>query len=163
MAQLAAGLDARRDDEDVQASASVVPPNDDPPRKAKKSKRESAAEPAAASESAAALVPSDPGSPKKKKASVAEVSTIKASTTQESTTGYPTLSSFALARTHFPSAAHDMYDAITSAFSSPTPIQASVWSPLLARRDVIGIAATGSGKTLAFVLPVGFRADLLLF
>lgn len=38
-------------------------------------------------------------------------------------------------------------------FSSPTPIQATTWTPLFSGRDVIGIAETGSGKTLAFGLP----------
>ncbi|KAI9769498.1 MAG: RNA-dependent ATPase [Geoglossum simile] len=38
-------------------------------------------------------------------------------------------------------------------FSSPTPIQAAAWPPLLAGRDVIGVAETGSGKTLAFAVP----------
>lgn len=38
-------------------------------------------------------------------------------------------------------------------FKTPSPIQAQCWPPLLAGRDVIGIAATGSGKTLAFLIP----------
>ena len=38
-------------------------------------------------------------------------------------------------------------------FKDPTPIQACSWPPLLARRDVVGIAETGSGKTLAFGAP----------
>lgn len=38
-------------------------------------------------------------------------------------------------------------------FSQPTPIQGQCWPPLLAGRDVIGIAMTGSGKTLAFLIP----------
>lgn len=40
-----------------------------------------------------------------------------------------------------------------AAFASPTPIQAAAWPPLLAGRDVIGVAETGSGKTLAFGVP----------
>ncbi|KAH7104258.1 P-loop containing nucleoside triphosphate hydrolase protein [Auriculariales sp. MPI-PUGE-AT-0066] len=40
-----------------------------------------------------------------------------------------------------------------STFATPTPIQACTWPPLLAGRDVVGIAETGSGKTLAFGLP----------
>jgi ATP-dependent RNA helicase DBP3 len=38
-------------------------------------------------------------------------------------------------------------------FTNPTPIQACSWPPLLASRDVVGIAETGSGKTLAFGVP----------
>lgn len=38
-------------------------------------------------------------------------------------------------------------------FTKPTPIQACSWPPLLASRDVVGIAETGSGKTLAFGVP----------
>ncbi len=33
-------------------------------------------------------------------------------------------------------------------------LQAQCWPPLLAGKDVIGIAATGSGKTLTFLIPV---------
>ncbi|CCA73901.1 related to DBP3-Putative RNA helicase required for pre-rRNA processing [Serendipita indica DSM 11827] len=40
-----------------------------------------------------------------------------------------------------------------SKFKEPTPIQACSWPPLLAGRDVVGIAETGSGKTLAFGIP----------
>jgi len=40
-----------------------------------------------------------------------------------------------------------------SQFKEPTPIQACSWPPLLAGRDVVGIAETGSGKTLAFGAP----------
>jgi ATP-dependent RNA helicase DBP3 len=38
-------------------------------------------------------------------------------------------------------------------FVTPTAIQAQCWGPLLADRDVIGIASTGSGKTVAFLVP----------
>ncbi|KAK5019422.1 RNA-dependent ATPase [Cryomyces antarcticus] len=38
-------------------------------------------------------------------------------------------------------------------FTTPTPIQAAAWPPVLAGRDVIGVAETGSGKTLAFGVP----------
>jgi ATP-dependent RNA helicase DBP3 len=38
-------------------------------------------------------------------------------------------------------------------FTNPTPIQACSWPPLLASRDVVGIAETGSGKTLSFGVP----------
>ncbi len=39
-------------------------------------------------------------------------------------------------------------------FSTPTPIQASAIPPLLAGRDVLGVAQTGTGKTAAFALPI---------
>ena len=44
-------------------------------------------------------------------------------------------------------------DFLTEKFTDPTPIQACSWPPLLAGRDVVGIAETGSGKTLAFGVP----------
>ena len=43
--------------------------------------------------------------------------------------------------------------AVFAGFAAPTPIQAASWPPLLARRDVVGVAETGSGKTLAFGIP----------
>ncbi len=39
-------------------------------------------------------------------------------------------------------------------FLQPTPIQASAIPPLLAGRDLLGIAETGTGKTAAFCLPM---------
>ncbi len=39
-------------------------------------------------------------------------------------------------------------------FHIPTPIQADSLPPLLAGRDLLGIAQTGSGKTAAFALPL---------
>jgi ATP-dependent RNA helicase RhlE len=39
-------------------------------------------------------------------------------------------------------------------FIQPTPIQASAVPPLLAGRDLLGIAQTGTGKTAAFALPM---------
>jgi ATP-dependent RNA helicase RhlE len=39
-------------------------------------------------------------------------------------------------------------------FTTPTPIQAQALPPLLAGRDVLGVAQTGSGKTAAFCLPL---------
>jgi ATP-dependent RNA helicase DBP3 len=47
-------------------------------------------------------------------------------------------------------------------FTSPTPIQACSWPPLLANRDVVGIAETGSGKTLGFGVPGLQRLSLSL-
>jgi ATP-dependent RNA helicase DeaD len=46
-------------------------------------------------------------------------------------------------------------------FSAPTRIQAAAIPPLLAGRDVIGVARTGTGKTAAFGLPMlaGIDAD----
>ena len=38
--------------------------------------------------------------------------------------------------------------------STPTPIQAQAISPILAGRDICGIAQTGTGKTGAFALPI---------
>jgi ATP-dependent RNA helicase RhlE len=38
--------------------------------------------------------------------------------------------------------------------STPTPIQAQAISPILAGRDISGIAQTGTGKTAAFALPI---------
>jgi hypothetical protein len=39
----------------------------------------------------------------------------------------------------------------------PTPIQAQAIPPLLAGRDVLGVAQTGTGKTAAFALPILHR------
>jgi ATP-dependent RNA helicase RhlE len=38
-------------------------------------------------------------------------------------------------------------------FTEPTAIQAKAFSPLMAGRDVVGIAQTGTGKTFAYLLP----------
>ena len=38
--------------------------------------------------------------------------------------------------------------------TTPTPIQAQSISPILAGRDICGIAQTGTGKTAAFTLPM---------
>lgn len=39
-------------------------------------------------------------------------------------------------------------------FQLPTPIQESVYLPLLNGKDVVGLSPTGSGKTLAYALPL---------
>ncbi|GAB7193534.1 DEAD/DEAH box helicase [Kineococcus sp. NUM-3379] len=39
-------------------------------------------------------------------------------------------------------------------YEEPTPIQREAVPPLLAGRDVLGVAATGTGKTAAFALPL---------
>lgn len=39
-------------------------------------------------------------------------------------------------------------------YTTPTPIQAQAIPPILAGRDVMGLAQTGTGKTAAFVLPI---------
>ncbi|MFO0810973.1 MAG: DEAD/DEAH box helicase [Gemmataceae bacterium] len=39
-------------------------------------------------------------------------------------------------------------------YSEPTPIQRAAIPPLLAGRDLVGVAATGTGKTAAFALPL---------
>src|SRR5687768_15136355 len=45
-------------------------------------------------------------------------------------------------------------------YSTPTPIQTAAIPPILAGRDLIGIAQTGTGKTPAFVLPALERLAL---
>ena len=39
-------------------------------------------------------------------------------------------------------------------YTTPTPIQAQAIPPVLAGKDVMGLAQTGTGKTAAFVLPI---------
>ncbi|MGL4420305.1 MAG: DEAD/DEAH box helicase [Gemmataceae bacterium] len=42
-------------------------------------------------------------------------------------------------------------------YSKPTPVQRETIPPLLAGKDLIGLAATGTGKTAAFALPILHR------
>jgi len=42
-------------------------------------------------------------------------------------------------------------------YETPTPIQEKAIAPVLAGRDVMGLAETGTGKTAAFVLPISER------
>ena len=39
-------------------------------------------------------------------------------------------------------------------YKIPTPIQVQAIPPILAGKDVMGLAQTGTGKTAAFVLPI---------
>src|ERR1700709_1899513 len=43
---------------------------------------------------------------------------------------------------------------------TPSAIQAATIPPLLAGRDVVGLAQTGTGKTAAFALPILSRLDV---
>ena len=45
-------------------------------------------------------------------------------------------------------------------YEKPSAIQAATIPPLLAGRDVVGLAQTGTGKTAAFALPILSRLDL---
>ncbi len=45
-------------------------------------------------------------------------------------------------------------------YESPSPIQAATIPPLLAGRDVVGLAQTGTGKTAAFAIPILMRVDV---
>src|SRR5512138_203548 len=49
----------------------------------------------------------------------------------------------------------DLLRAVQAAgYTAPTPIQAQAIPPVLAGRDVLGLAQTGTGKTAAFALPI---------
>src|SRR5688572_33370103 len=39
-------------------------------------------------------------------------------------------------------------------YATPTPIQSQAIPPVLAGKDLLGIAQTGTGKTAAFALPI---------
>ena len=45
-------------------------------------------------------------------------------------------------------------------YESPSPIQSATIPPLMAGRDVVGLAQTGTGKTAAFALPILSRIDV---
>ncbi|GAA1907045.1 DEAD/DEAH box helicase [Nocardioides lentus] len=45
-------------------------------------------------------------------------------------------------------------------YETPSPIQAATIPPMLAGRDVVGLAQTGTGKTAAFALPVLSNLDV---
>ncbi|XAS77594.1 DEAD/DEAH box helicase [Dermatophilaceae bacterium Sec6.4] len=45
-------------------------------------------------------------------------------------------------------------------YETPSAVQAATIPPLLAGRDVVGVAQTGTGKTAAFALPILSRLDL---
>jgi len=48
-----------------------------------------------------------------------------------------------------------LVEALTAlGYEEPTPIQRAALPPLLAGKDLLGIAATGTGKTAAFALPI---------
>jgi ATP-dependent RNA helicase DeaD len=44
-------------------------------------------------------------------------------------------------------------------YEAPSPIQAATIPPLMADRDLVGLAQTGTGKTAAFALPILSRID----
>jgi ATP-dependent RNA helicase DeaD len=45
-------------------------------------------------------------------------------------------------------------------YEAPSPIQAATIPPMMAGRDVVGLAQTGTGKTAAFALPILSRLDM---
>ena len=49
---------------------------------------------------------------------------------------------------------HIMAGIVACGYTSPTPIQLEAMPPILAGRDILGLAQTGTGKTAAFVFPL---------
>jgi ATP-dependent RNA helicase RhlE len=49
---------------------------------------------------------------------------------------------------------------VAKGYTIPTPIQAQAIPPIIAGRDLLGIAQTGTGKTAAFALPILHRLHL---
>ena len=45
----------------------------------------------------------------------------------------------------------------TEGYETPTPIQAQAIPPIMAGKDLLGVAQTGTGKTAAFALPILHR------
>ena len=69
------------------------------------------------------------------------------------------------ARTATPFSELGLSDAVLKAlkdvgYEIPSAIQAATIPPLLAGRDVVGLAQTGTGKTAAFALPILSRLDM---
>jgi ATP-dependent RNA helicase RhlE len=48
---------------------------------------------------------------------------------------------------------------VSENYTTPTPIQSQAIPPVMAGRDVMGLAQTGTGKTAAFSLPILHRLD----
>ncbi|HRD75413.1 MAG TPA: DEAD/DEAH box helicase, partial [Hyphomicrobiaceae bacterium] len=48
---------------------------------------------------------------------------------------------------------------VDEGYTTPTPIQVQALPPVMAGKDVLGIAQTGTGKTAAFALPILHRLD----
>ena len=128
------------------APAAAAASTEDAEKAAKKAAKK--AKKAAKAAKAAAKEASEPAKPKatsgKSKTSDADGDDGKA----ESSDLPPVMDEFAKAPF-----AQALIDALSSAFPSPTPIQAQSWPIALNGDDIISVAKTGSGKTLAFLLP----------